>query len=378
MFGRVHPVLSMRCITLLISLLSLSFGIAGESVAPVDAISQDAVQSAFQILSRDYIRKEDLTYEHLNRVALEGLLKRLEFGAELVQKKTLPESQRRPLVAELPATGIAYLRPQQLSEEELLEIESKLKLWAKDAAVQHLLLDLRQPLPAGEFEPTARLLECFLPEGRVLYKLKQLVKAGNALGEAELKIASRAPLWGKHLLVLVDGDTNNQGEAVAAVLQQQRRALLLGAGTRGATVVYEKAALDEHWELRFACAELLLADDSSLFRKGVQPDMVVVLDHKTKLDLFQKQGVKESMRETPRPRFNETALVHGQNPELTDFIRRSRGQELPTDATRPRDVVLQRAVDLCQSADHLAGQRLEWKSATSTKKSEAKRAEVVK
>jgi hypothetical protein len=212
----------------------------------------------------------------------------------------------------------------------------------------------------------------------VLYKLKHLGRTGNAQGEAQLKIANREPLWSRHLLVLVDGDTNNQGEAVAAVLKQQHRALLLGAVTRGATVVYETAALDEQWELRFASAELLLADDSSLFRKGVQPDLALVLESKTKLQQFQNAQLKDLIRETPRPRFNETALVKGQNPELSDFIRRSRGEELPTDKPHANDPVLQRAVDLCQSADHLAGQKLVWKSATSTKKSEAKPAEVVK
>nr|WP_256199930.1 hypothetical protein [Verrucomicrobium spinosum] len=49
----------------------------------LDQLPQNGVQSAFQILRRDYIRRDDLTFEELNRAALQGLLERLHFGASL-------------------------------------------------------------------------------------------------------------------------------------------------------------------------------------------------------------------------------------------------------------------------------------------------------
>ncbi len=57
---------------------------AAEPEPLVNGLSQSSLQTAFQILRRDYIRHDDLTFEELNRAALEGLLERVKFSAELV------------------------------------------------------------------------------------------------------------------------------------------------------------------------------------------------------------------------------------------------------------------------------------------------------
>jgi hypothetical protein len=54
------------------------------------------------------------------------------------------------------------------------------------------------------------------------------------------------------------------------------------------------------------------------------------------------------------------ALVASANPELDDYIRRSGGEVMTYDRPAPHDTVLQRAVDLFVTTDHLSGSRLDW------------------
>jgi hypothetical protein len=231
--------------------------------------------------------------------------------------------------------------------------------------VQHLILDLRSPAQPGEFDISAAMLELFVAEGQMLFKLRQL---GN--DQAQLFLSKRAPLWTGSLVVLIDADTNNVAEVVAAVLRDQHRAILIGSPTRGATVHYESVAVEDGWQLRFASAEMLLPDDASVFRTGLLPNLRVTLDSKKKLSIFSQIAVgpvKQSALERPRLRFNETALVHGTNPELDDYVRRSNGQPITGDDVPPRDIVLQRAMDMLSSHDHLTQATLKWKSPTTGK-----------
>ena len=346
---------------------ALAFSAESRAVPPVDEVSQAAIQSAFQILRRDYIRREDLTLDQLNRAALHGLLERLSFGAELIKADAAALPPESRVVTESLTPHIACLRPSALSDQEVAPMREAL-LKFKEQGIEHLVLDLRSPAVPGDFETAAAMLELFLPKGLLLFKLKQL-----GAGDAQPMLSRRDPAWTGNLVVLIDGETNNLGETVAAVLHQQKRALLVGASTRGGTVRYETVPIESGWKLRFARAEVLLPDDSSVFRKGLKPDLAVTLDAKQKRDLFAMSAMKPTVFEVARPRFNEAALVSGKNPELDDYIRRSVGEVMTYDVPAPHDSVLQRAVDLLLARDHFSTSKLDWqRHDTSTSADEPK------
>ena len=173
-------------------------------------------------------------------------------------------------------------------------------------------------------------------------------------------VSRREPIWTGSLIVLVDNETNNLGETIAAVMHSQKRALLLGSPTRGATVRYETVPIEAGWQLRFARAEMLLPDDSSVFRKGLKPDLSVPFNSTVKHTVFKIAALKPSVFEQARARFNEAALVASRNPELDDYIRRSSGEVMSYDQPAPHDTVLQRAVDLFIANDHFAASVLDW------------------
>ena len=345
-----------RSLTTAMTLVAALWAAGAESrpTPPVDEVSQAAIQSAFQILRRDYIRRDDLTLDQLNRAALLGLLERLSFGAELIKNDpsaTPPESK---VEAELLTAGIACLRPHAVSDKEIAPMRSAIEKFKAQGA-RHLVLDLRSPAAPGEFETAAAMLELFLPKGTLLFKLKQL-----GAGDAQPMISRLDPAWTGSLVVLVDNEANNLSETIAAVLHQQKRATLIGSHTRGATVRYETAPIEAGWKLRFARAEVLLPDDTSVFPKGLKPDFAVALPGKIKHELFAATDIKSTVFETARARFNEAALVSGQNPELDDYIRRSSGEVMNYDTVHHFDAVLQRAVDSLLATDHFETAKLEW------------------
>lgn len=325
----------------------------------LENISQAAIQSAFQILRGEYIRSGDLTFDELNRAALQGLLQRLDLGAEILSKI---EAQRpvmeSGLLAEMITPEIGFIRPLAYAEKEAADLEKKLHEY-RAAKVPYLILDLRSAAPPGDFSIAAAMLECFVPQGEVLFKLKQLGR-----DDAQVFLSQREPVWDQPLVVLIDPETNNLGETIAAVLNQRKQVVLVGGQTKGATVRYETLPLDDYWLLRFARAEMLLADDTSLFRLGLKPKLPVFLPVQAKRLLFGVSGEHKPLKQTifdqSRPRYNEAALVARKNPELDDYIRRSTGQP-SIDAVHPlRDEVLQRAVDMLMTSVHFQAVQLDW------------------
>jgi hypothetical protein len=111
---------------------------------------------------------------------------------------------------------------------------------------------------------------------------------------------------------------------------------------------------------------MLLPDDTSLFKKGLQPDHLIRLPSPIKRQLFDRpespssRTVKESAFDQGKPRYNEAALVAGKHPELDDYIRRSAGQTSTPDQDPPRDLVVQRAVDMFVTQSQLNAVGLDW------------------
>jgi len=343
-------------------LLTFTSSVFGASSTETKDISQAGIQTAFRILQKEYIRSSDLTFDVLNRAALSGLLQRLDFGAELVPRTSEAKSGARTGVqAELLTPQTGYLRPREFTQRETKELEQHLRDFV-GKKVGHLILDLRSPSPPGDFDDAADMLSLFVPKGEVLFKMKQM---GQTASEVEMN--SREPVWTKPLLVLVDDETNNLGETIAAVLRERKQALLIGAPTRGGAVRYETVPVDADWSLRFARAEVLLEDDSSVFKKGLQPDFAVSMPTSLKRQVYHATDaadVKSSIIDKPRPRFNEAALVANTNPELDSYLKRSAGQALPEDAPKPSDTVLQRAVDLITARTLFQSAQIDWNRKT--------------
>ena len=191
-----------------------------------------------------------------------------------------------------------------------------------------------------------------------MFKMKQIGRE-----EAELFVSRREPLWGGRVIVLVDGETSNAAEAVAAGLKHRATALMIGEPTRGLAVRYSEVKLDDKAALRYASAEMLLPDGSAVFKKGVAPMILVRAKPEEKhraMDGSRGGSLKPFVTDRVRPRFNEAALVAATNPELDDYVRNTAGKPLPGDDGQVRDTVTQRALDLLRAGDFTAASAIRW------------------
>ncbi|MEZ0386709.1 MAG: S41 family peptidase, partial [Verrucomicrobium sp.] len=207
-----------------------------------------------------------------------------------------------------------------------------------------------------------------LPESELMFKLKQMGR-----DEAEYFISKHAPLWTGEVVILLDNDTSPAGEVIAACLLAKKRAMIVGGKTRGATVRYTDMRLDDVTMLRYASAEMLLPDGTSYFRKGIEPHFPVRGSMEDKRKVFsgsRGKSLKPFVVDRVRPRFNEAALVSGDNPEVDAYVRRSKGEPLPGDEGQLREVVVQRALDLMRSGTFLSQFKLKWDRPASTAPSE--------
>lgn len=338
---------------LLFSLLSVGILLA-EEPAPaeksVDDLGQDDLQKLFGILRERHVQRADLGPDELNRAAMQGLLERLGFGAELLEQKAddAGSTAAPAFVAETIAPGIGYLRP--AFDEAGLESATEALGQFADEDLAHLILDLRIPGGGENFQPAADLAELLSPARQPLFEIQHPEAEEVTRFESE-----SAAIWEGDLVLLVDASTGPLAEVVGAALraQPERHVLAIGEATSGRAVLYETTPVREGLALRFAVAEVLLPGGETLFRKGITPEVVVELEPAVRDDLgarFAEEGVARWSAETPRERFSEAALVAGVNPEI-DYAAANHGRKPPP--AEKRDTVVQRAVDIVSARTFL-------------------------
>ena len=351
--------MKMRSI-LLVCLSALPAGLWGADADKEgeSEVSQAGIQSAIQLLRSEYIRGTELDFTALNRAALDGLLLRLQLGATLVPNKVKSQEPVEPriLSAKL-APGIGWVRPLTFQRTETDLLRTAVESLRRENVTQ-LILDLRSPCSDADFDTAAEMLDLFVPPAEVLFKLQQ-----EGRTDAELFLSREAAAWTGDIITLIDSNSCNAAEAIAAVLDERDATLLVGTPTRGATVRYEVQPIDREWSLKFARAEMLLPDGTSLFKKGLAPQFPVPMNKQesAKARKLQEAGkVAETVFDQARVRYNEAALVARKNPELDAYIRRSAGEETDGDREPSRDRVLQTAVDMLRAKAFISGGQFKW------------------
>jgi hypothetical protein len=320
----------------------------------VDTLDQAALQEAFRLLTNDYIQEEDLDPLEVNRAALQGLLERLDFGAMLLTQKTRAESDSPFTFHHARAhEAIAYVRFGRYTEEEIGKFDVALKEYQADKAITHLVLDLRSPQAQAEFSIASRILSRFRPPNELLFKIR---RPGN--DRPTLFVSTpEAESCRLEIILLVDRETGNVGEIIAAVLKRQSDCLIIGEKTPGLAVEYRDVPLGEDRILRYAIAEVVLEDDSSIFRTGIKPDLLTPTPLKTKSDLFRAvdggKPLADFLVQKERPRMNEAALVAGTDPEIDYYLLLSQNKPTPWDRPPLQDRALQQAVDLLDTTRFL-------------------------
>ena len=301
-----------------------------------DSLDGTQVQKALEALKTHFVSPAELE-EASQRALLEGLLGRIAPGASLVESNApAGESKPFPFLAEILDGKAGYIRPGTLDSAALTRMDSALENFS-EKAVGALILDLRGIPSLPGYDSCAEFAQRFSPKGAVLFTIEKPTAKQERIVTGE-----SAPLFQGVLVVLVDSQTRNAAEVLAATLRDNAKAMVVGEPTAGEAVEFSDFPLGGGRSLRVAVSRVALPAGGTLFPKGVQPDLSVRLDFETRdriFELAREEGVSRFTLDESSPRMNEAALVANTNPEISG--------ETSEKSTAPlRDTVLQRALDL--------------------------------
>jgi carboxyl-terminal processing protease len=140
-----------------------------------------------------------------------------------------------------------------------------------------VVLDLRED-PGGFVDEAVGVASVFLRRGIVV----ALEGVHHPREEYEVRGPVTAPRI--PLTVLVDRFTASSAEIVAAALQDNRRATLIGEHTFGKAVVQSIDPLSDGGALALTTARYITPGGADISRRGVRPDVKVIDDPRTPMD----------------------------------------------------------------------------------------------
>ena len=161
-----------------------------------------------------------------------------------------------------------YLRILSMAGDSADQVEAALTSLVDQGDLSGLVLDLRHA-SAGELEVTRRILGSFIG-GEVATLMGHdgptpfVVEAGPL----------RDRLRDVPVAVLVDQGTDGEAERLAALLQSERDAVVVGQQTPGHTQIVTQTTLPEGSILQLVVGNMLLSDGTRLEGHGVIPDIV--------------------------------------------------------------------------------------------------------
>ena len=315
------------------------------AAAIIDSMGPADLQQVVQLLKNNYINPAALNETELNRAMLSGVLTRLGRGVMLLPGPAGHVSERTdPFYGEVFEGHIGYLRCGALTPVNLQALDAALQKYA-GKKIDAVVIDLRASGATNDFATAAEFAKRFCGKGKALFSLRR------AAGKQERSFVSEVdPAYQGLVIVLCDEETAGPAEALAGVLRLHNKALIIGQTTAGRAVEYSDLPLNGGKILRVAVDEAVLPEGRPLFPGGVKPDLPVELPEADKRQIFQESpqvGMARFVFESERPHLNEAALIAGRNPEI-DALEVSQRRK-NSDKTPPRDVVLQRAIDIVTS-----------------------------
>ena len=165
--------------------------------------------------------------------------------------------------------GFAYIRLSSFTDgtgEELREATDEL---LSEYELQAVVLDMRDN-PGGTLGAAVEVADAFMEEGLI-------VRGQGRIDEARF-VENATPgdvIDGRMLVVLVDRRSASASEIVAAALQENQRAQVVGERTFGKGSVQTVIPLADGGALKLTTSEYFTPSGRSIDGTGVEPDLVV-------------------------------------------------------------------------------------------------------
>ncbi|MEM7213527.1 MAG: S41 family peptidase [Pseudomonadota bacterium] len=167
---------------------------------------------------------------------------------------------------------VAVLRITTFNEQTFDNLESsieKMKEEIGEEKIQGYIVDLRNN-PGGLLSQAIAVSDAFLDKGEIVST------RGRDLNEADRVNAREGDLTnGKPLVVLINEGSASASEIVAGALQDQRRAIVLGAKSFGKGSVQTVMRLGDKGAMKLTTARYFTPSGRSIQALGIEPDILV-------------------------------------------------------------------------------------------------------
>lgn len=193
-----------------------------------------------------------------------------------------------------PVLGIGYVRLTNFNPDSDAELRDALKA-AQDQGMQALILDLRYN-PGGLLDVAVETVSAFLRPGKEVVSTRGRREVPE-LHETDDKTIKR-PLTDLPMIVLVNEASASAAEILSGVMQDHKRALVIGERTFGKGSVQKVLPIDDA-KLRLTTALYYLPSGRTPHKEkdaavwGVEPDVVVKLTPKERGKVIERARTSE-------------------------------------------------------------------------------------
>lgn len=214
----------------------------------------------------------------LNREAITGLLRgRVNSDVSLTVRRPgsggmLTLTFQRALI--LPPTvtarvdsGIAYIAISSFNQRTAGAVATSFARVNSDNELKGVVLDLRNN-PGGLLDQAVAVADLFLDKGEIIATHGRHPDSNQYFDASGSDIAGGLPM-----VVLVNGDSASAAEIVAAALQDQGRAVLVGSNTFGKGTVQNVIHLPNDGELTLTWSRIEAPSGYVFHRKGLMPSV---------------------------------------------------------------------------------------------------------
>jgi carboxyl-terminal processing protease len=224
--------------------------------------------------------------------------------------------------------------------DNLEEGITQLKEEIGEDKVQGYVLDLRNN-PGGLLSQAIAVSDAFLDSGEIVST------RGRDLEEADRVNARPGDLTGgKPMVVLINEGSASASEIVAGALQDQRRAIILGAKSFGKGSVQTVMRLGEKGAMKLTTARYFTPSGRSIQALGIEPDILVEERRVTDADAAEAEAEAAAEREARSEADLRGSLVNQLTEDEEKQLEAERSRHEKTAELRAEDFQLAYALDL--------------------------------
>jgi len=187
-----------------------------------------------------------------------------EWEVELTRSRIAYSSVR----SKLAEPKIGYLRIDSLATSTAADVETQLR-GLIEQGMTAFVLDLRA-CPGGLLDASIAVTELFLAPG-----LRVMESRGPEHGDHVIEATVKNDWESIPMIALIGAHTASGGEILAAALQANERARLIGERTMGKGTVEAIHELRNGWALKLSMSRFFSPDGEPILHRGVVPDIEI-------------------------------------------------------------------------------------------------------